>query len=222
MAGNPDFEWNDWSEFLNEDAENAFADQANGLKHAGSCWIVSFFFIRQLMVPFSRLSGTQRFSEGSSLDDSWYQPIDPFSDPPLDHPYFGRPYTGHEVFSTTLVPSNDTLRSFSPAPTGLPADIVPGSTASLGDAGLPNPLQGIDQVNLGLENAQYNGFDDMVEAPFFGGAHVDTKATPITSSALRSVSVGKPDEADDKITVADIDRLFGIHDRVCTCLNCLD
>ena len=36
MAGNSDFEWNDWSEFLNDDADNAFADQANGMSMQGA------------------------------------------------------------------------------------------------------------------------------------------------------------------------------------------
>ena len=94
---------------------------------------------------------------------------------------------------------------------------------SLGDPGLLNPFQGVDQVNIHLVNAQPNDSNDMVEAPFLGGAHVNTEARPTTSSALRSITVGKPDEADDKITVADIDRLLGInHDRECACLNCLD
>ena len=31
MAGNSDFEWNDWGDFLNEDADNAFDAQANEL-----------------------------------------------------------------------------------------------------------------------------------------------------------------------------------------------
>ena len=57
----------------------------------------------------------------------------------------------------------------------------------------------------------------------FIGGHVDAEAKSISSSALRSLSVGKPDEADDKVKVADMDRLFGInHDRICACLNCLD
>ena len=63
----------------------------------------------------------------------------------------------------------------------------------------------------------------MVENSFFGAAYVGTEARLTSSSALRSVPVRKPDEADDKITVADIDRVFGInHDRVCSCLNCLN
>ena len=165
----------------------------------------------------------QPSSDDSSIDYSCYQPIDPFSDPPLDHPYFGYPYTGHKIFSNTLVPSNDTLRCFPPAPTGLPADIGPGSRTSLGDPGLLNPFRGVDQVNLRSGSAQSNDCNDMAEVPFLGGAHVDSEARLTTSSALPSVPVGKPDEADDKITVADIDRLLGInYDRVCTCLNCLD
>ena len=36
MAGNSDFEWNDWSEFLNDDADNAFGDQAHGLSMQGA------------------------------------------------------------------------------------------------------------------------------------------------------------------------------------------
>ena len=121
------------------------------------------------------------------------------------------------------MPSSDSLCCFPPALTGLPADIVPGSTTSLGDPGLLNPFQGVDQANIRLANAQPNDSNDMVEAPFLGGAHANTEARPTTSSALRSIPVGKPDEADDKITVADIDRLLGInHDRVCACLNCLD
>ena len=118
--------------------------------------------------------------------------------------------------------SKDTIRCFPLAPTRLPPNIVPGSRTSFDDPGLLNPLQGIDQANIRLGNAQFNHSNDMVEAPFLGGAHVNTDARPTTSSALRSVSVGKPDEADDKITVADVDRLLGIHDRVCICLNCLD
>lgn len=35
MAGNSNFEWNDWSEFLNEDADDNSADQANGLEMQG-------------------------------------------------------------------------------------------------------------------------------------------------------------------------------------------
>ena len=31
MAENSDFEWNDWGDFLNEDADNAFDAQANEL-----------------------------------------------------------------------------------------------------------------------------------------------------------------------------------------------
>ena len=165
---------------------------------------------------------TEQPSISSKTDYSWYQPIDPFPEPPLDHPYFGHPYTGHEVFSTTIVPSNDTLRYIPPAPTGLPASIAPGSTASLGDPSLLHPLQGIDQVNIRSGSAQFNDFDDMVETPFLGGAHVNAETRPTTSSALHSVPVDKPDEADDKITFADIDRLLGNHDRVCICLNCLD
>ena len=33
MAGNSDFEWN---EFLNDDADNAFGDQAHGLSMQGA------------------------------------------------------------------------------------------------------------------------------------------------------------------------------------------
>lgn len=36
MAGNSDFEWNDWSEFLNEDANDTSGDQANGLGMQGA------------------------------------------------------------------------------------------------------------------------------------------------------------------------------------------
>ena len=158
---------------------------------------------------------------GSSIDYSWYQLIDPSSNPPLDQPYFGHPYTGYESSSTTLVPSNDTLRWFPPAPTGLPADIVLGSTASLGDSGLLNTRQGIDQANIHLGNAQPNDSNDMGEAPFLIGAHVNTEARSTTSSVICSVPVDKLDEADDKITVADLDRFLSNHDRVCLCLNCL-
>ena len=35
MAENSDFEWNDWSDFLNDDAENAFGAQANKLGNCG-------------------------------------------------------------------------------------------------------------------------------------------------------------------------------------------
>ncbi len=35
MAGNPDFDWNDWSDFLNDDADDAFGDQTNGLGMQG-------------------------------------------------------------------------------------------------------------------------------------------------------------------------------------------
>ena len=159
---------------------------------------------------------------GSSIDYSWYQLIDPSSNPPLDQPYFGHPYTGYESSSTTLVPSNDALRCFPPAPTALPADIVTGCTPSLGGPGLLNTRQGIDQANIRLGNAQLNDSNDMAEAPFLIGAHANTEARSTTFSALRSVPGGKPDEADDKTTVVDIDRLHGTsHVRVCTCLNCL-
>ena len=35
MAGNSDFDWNDWSDFLNDDADDAFGDQANTLGMQG-------------------------------------------------------------------------------------------------------------------------------------------------------------------------------------------
>lgn len=77
-------------------------------------------------------------------------------------------------------------------------------------------------MNIHLGSAQSNDSNDTVEAPFPGGAYLNIEARLTASSALRSVPVGKPDEADDKITVADIDRLQGInHGRVCVCLNCL-
>ena len=163
--------------------------------------------------------------EGSSINESWYQPIDTFSEPPLDHPYSAHPYVGHEAFSTTPVPSSNTLRCFPPASIGLPAETVPVYTALLGDPGRINPFQntGFNQLELLSGRSQPNDFNDMVETSFFGGVHVDTEARSTTSTALPSLPVGKPDEADDKITVADLDRLNGIkHDRLCTCLNCLD
>ena len=163
--------------------------------------------------------------EASNINESWYQPIDTFSEPPLDHPYSAHPYVGHEAFSTTPVPSSDTLRCFPPASIGLPPETVPDYTALLGDPGRINPFQniGFNQQELPLGRTQPNDSNDMVETSFFGGVHVDTEARSTTSTALPSLPVGKPDEADDKITVADLDRLNGIkHDRVCTCLNCLD
>ena len=36
MARNSDFEWNDWSEFLNEDADDTSTDQAGGLEMHGA------------------------------------------------------------------------------------------------------------------------------------------------------------------------------------------
>ena len=119
------------------------------------------------------------------------------------------------------MPSNDNLRCFPPAPTALLADIRPGSTASLGGPGLFSPFQGDDQVNVRLGSAQYNDSNDMIEAPFLGGAHANTEARSTTSSAMRSVPVDKLDKADDKTTVADLDRLLGNHDKACLCLNCL-
>ena len=154
-------------------------------------------------------------------NDPWYQLLDTFFEPPLEYPYPGHPCTGHEILLDNLLPSNDTPRRSPAASIDLPAEIVPGSTSSLGDPGLFSPFHGIDQLNLRLESAQSNVSDDMVEAPFLGEAHVNTEARSTTSSAIRSVPVGKLDEADDKITVADIDRLLGNHDRVCLCLNCL-
>ena len=77
-------------------------------------------------------------------------------------------------------------------------------------------------MNLRLESAQSSVSDDMVEAPFLGEAHVNAEARPTTSSGLHSVPVDKPYDADDKIKVANIDRLLSNHDRVCICLNCLD
>ena len=35
MAGNPDFDWSDWSDFLNDDVDDAFGDQMNGLGMQG-------------------------------------------------------------------------------------------------------------------------------------------------------------------------------------------
>lgn len=35
MAGNSHFDWNDWSNFLNDDADDAFGAQANGLGMQG-------------------------------------------------------------------------------------------------------------------------------------------------------------------------------------------
>ena len=175
------------------------------------------FFIGPLTVRYTRLLD-------SSVNHSWYQPIDTVSEPPLNHPYSARPYVGHDAFSTTPAPSSDTLRCFPPASIGLPPEIVPGYTALLGDPGRINPFQntGFNQQELPSGRSQPNDFNDMVETSFFGGVHVDTEARSTTSTALPSLPVGKPDEADDKTTVADLDRLRGIkHDRVCTCLNCL-
>ena len=120
---------------------------------------------------------------------------------------------------------NDSTGSWPFATTGLPAENVPGSTASLGDPGRINPFQdtGFDQLKLPLGRTQPNDSNDMVETSFFGGAHVDTEARPTSFTASPSLPVGKPDEADDKITVANLDRVLGIkHDGVCACLNCLD
>ena len=120
---------------------------------------------------------------------------------------------------------NDSNGSWPFATTGLPAETVPGSTASLGDPGCLNPFQntGFDQLKLPLGRTRPNDSTDMVETSFFGEAHVDTEARPASFSVSPSLPVGNPDEADDKITTADIDRLYGInHDRVCACLNCLD
>ena len=36
MAGNSDFEWHDWSDFLNDDAIDAFDAQANELRMKGA------------------------------------------------------------------------------------------------------------------------------------------------------------------------------------------
>ena len=163
--------------------------------------------------------------DGSSINHSWYQPIYTFSEPPLDDPFSARPYVGHEAFSTTLAPSSDTLRCSPPASIGLPLGTVPGYTALLADFGRLNPFPstGLDQQKLLLGRTQPNDSNQMVQASFFGGVPVDSEAKLTSSSALPSLPVGKTDEADDKIMVADIDRLNGIkHDRVCTCLNCLN
>ena len=171
------------------------------------------------------LLGLKRLLDRSSINHSWYQPIDTFSEPLLDDPYSARPYLRHEVFSTTSVPSNDTLRCFPSASIGLPAEAFPESTGSLANPGRLNPFQntGLDQLKLPLGRTQPNDSNDMVETSLFAGANVDTEARSTSSSALHSLPVGKPDEADDKITVADIDQLLGFtHARVCACLNCLD
>ena len=76
-------------------------------------------------------------------------------------------------------------------------------------------------MNLRLGNAQPNDSNDTAKAPFLIVSHVNTEAKSTTSSAMRSIPVGKLDEADDKITVADLDRFLSNHDRVCLCLNCL-
>ena len=126
---------------------------------------------------------------------------------------------------TTPVPSNNTLCCFPSASIGSPAETVPDSTASVGDPGRlkPFPTTDFDELELRFGRTQPNASDDMVETSFFGGVHVDTEARSTTSTALPSLPVGKPDEADDKITIADLDRLNGIkHDRVCACLNCLN
>ena len=120
---------------------------------------------------------------------------------------------------------NDSTGSWPFATTGLPAERVPSSTVSLGDPGRVNLFQntGFDQPKLPLGTTQTNDSNDMVETSFSGGAHVDTEARPTSFTASPSLPVGKPDEADDKITVANLDRVLGIkHDRVCACLNCLD
>ena len=184
------------------------------------------FFFRQLTVVFSVYR--TRLSDGSSLNETWYQPIDTFSEPLQDHPYSARPYVGHEAFSATPVPSRDTLRCFPPVSIGLHPEIVPGIpgyTALLADPGRLNPFPstGLDQQKLLLGRTQPNDSNQMVQASFFGGVPVDSEARLTSSSALPSLPVGRTDEADDKITVADIDRLNGIkHDRVCACLNCLN
>ena len=161
----------------------------------------------------------------SSRSHSWYQPIGTFSGPPLYHPYSGGPYIGYGGFSNTIAPSSDDPCCFPQASIGLPAESDHGSTAPLCNPSLDKPFQDtdFDQLKLPPGGSQPDDFNEMVETSFFGGVHVDTEATSISSSPLSSLPVGKPDEADDKITVADIDRLRGTNrDRVCACLNCLD
>ncbi len=151
--------------------------------------------------------------------------MDTFPELLLDHPSSGQSYLEDNISSGTRVLVNDSTGSWPFATTGLPAETLPGSTASLGNPGRINPFQNadFDQLRLPLGRTQPNNSNDMAETSFFGGAHVDIEARPPSFSALPSLPVSKPDEADDKITVADIDRLLGIsHDRVCTCLNCLD
>ena len=151
--------------------------------------------------------------------------VDTFPGLLLDHPSLGHSYFEDNISSDTPVFYNDSTGSWPFVPTGLPVETVPGSTASLGDPGRLNPFlnTGFDQLKLPSGRTQPNDSDGMVEASFLSGAHVDTEARPNSFSALRSLPVGKPEETDDRITVTDIDRLLGInHDRVCTCLNCLD
>ena len=178
-----------------------------------------FFFTGQLTVVFSNIRGAQ------SLNASQHLPVDTSPGLLPDHPSWGQSYLEDNISSDTPVLFNDSNGSWPFATTGLPAETVSGSTASLGGPGRLNPFPntGFDQLKLPLGRTQPNDSDEMVEASFLDGAPVDTEARPTSLSALRSLPVGKPDEADDKITVADIDRLLGInHDRVCTCLNCLD
>ena len=137
----------------------------------------------------------------------------------------GQSYLEDNISSGSFVLFNDSTGSWPFATTGLPAESVPGSTASLGDPGRINPFQntGFDQPKLPLGRTQTNDSNDVVETSSFGGAHVDTEAGPTSFTASPSLPVGKPDEADDKITVVNLDRLLGIkHDRLCACLNCLD
>ena len=160
-----------------------------------------------------------------SLNVSRHLPVDTFPELLLDHPSSGQSYLEDNISSGTRVLVNDSTGSWPFATTGLPAETVPGSTASLGDPGRINPFQNADydQLKLPLGRTQPYDSNDMAETLFCGGAHVDTEARPPSFSTLPSLSVSKPDEADDKITVVDIHRLLGInHDRVCACLNCLD
>ncbi len=146
--------------------------------------------------------------------------MDTFPETHRDHPSLGQSYLENNIFSGTLVLFNDSTGSWPLATTGLAADTIPGPTASLGDPGRLNPFRNtsFDQ----LKKTQLDDSNDMAGTSFLGGAHVDTEAKRTSFSALCSLPVGKPDEADDKLTVANIDRLFDInHGKVCHCLNCL-
>ena len=134
--------------------------------------------------------------------------MDIFPEPLPDEPSLGQSYLENNISSDTPVLFNDSTGSWPLATTGL-AD---------------NPFQdtGFDRVELPVERSSPNDSNDMVESSLFPGGHFDTEAKPTSSSALHSLPTGKPDEADDKITVADFDRLLDInHGKVCNCMNCL-